>query len=209
LEEHRKWWQGGGGDWADLRRANLYGADLREANLRRANLYGADLSGADLRRADLYGANLRRADLYGANLSGADLRWANLSGANLSGADLSGVNLSGTCLDPMLHAEMRRFVRTCRPLHTGGRIVYRTATSQDVGSTEYTPGHTYTAPVLSFDSATACHPGIYAGSLKWMREKYPNQGLVRCYVRDGDWVISAKGAIRCQKLRVLAGYVEA
>lgn len=51
------------------------------ADLRWANLSGADLSGADLR-----GANLREADLSGANLSGADLRWANLSGADLSGA---------------------------------------------------------------------------------------------------------------------------
>ena len=32
-------------------------------------------------RADLYGANLRDADLYGANLRGADLRSANLRGA--------------------------------------------------------------------------------------------------------------------------------
>ena len=32
--------------------------------------------------------------------------------------------------------------------------------------------------------------------------------LVVCYVRDGDWVISAKGAIRCKKLRVLAYHEE-
>ena len=44
-----------------------------EANLRGADLRGADLYGADLREADLYGANLRGADLYGANLYGADL----------------------------------------------------------------------------------------------------------------------------------------
>lgn len=64
LSEHSKWINGDGGE-----RANLRGADLR----------GADLSGA----------NLRGADLSGANLSGADLRWADLCGANLSGADLS------------------------------------------------------------------------------------------------------------------------
>jgi len=46
------------------KKANLWGADLREADLSGANLWGADLSGADLR-----GANLR-----GANLGGADLR---------------------------------------------------------------------------------------------------------------------------------------
>ena len=38
-------------------------ADLRGADLRGANLYGADLYGANLRGADLYGANLRKADL--------------------------------------------------------------------------------------------------------------------------------------------------
>ncbi|MDY7383450.1 pentapeptide repeat-containing protein [Acinetobacter baumannii] len=46
---------------ADLRGADLYGADLRGANLRGADLYGADLRGANLRGADLYGADLRGA----------------------------------------------------------------------------------------------------------------------------------------------------
>ncbi|MMQ57540.1 pentapeptide repeat-containing protein [Salmonella enterica] len=83
---------------ANLRGANLYGADLRGANLRGANLYGADLRGANLRGAnlygaDLYGANLRGANLRGANLYGADLRGANLRGANLYGANLRGANL--------------------------------------------------------------------------------------------------------------------
>jgi hypothetical protein len=88
---------------ADLRVANLSGADLsganlRDANLRVANLRGADLSGANLRGAnlrvaDLSGADLRGANLRGANLSGADLRVANLSGANLHSANLSGADL--------------------------------------------------------------------------------------------------------------------
>ena len=78
---------------ADLRRANLRRADLCEANLRRANLCGADLCEANLRRADLCGANLCGADLCGAdlcraNLRGADLYEANLRRANLCGADL-------------------------------------------------------------------------------------------------------------------------
>ena len=50
LEKHKLWrWKKAGGQ-----RADLSGADLREANLR-----GADLSGADLREADLSGADLR------------------------------------------------------------------------------------------------------------------------------------------------------
>ncbi|EJT8610226.1 pentapeptide repeat-containing protein, partial [Salmonella enterica subsp. enterica serovar Newport] len=55
LEEHKVW-------ITSMResgsRADLRGADLRDANLR----------GADLRDANLYGANLRDANLYGANL---------------------------------------------------------------------------------------------------------------------------------------------
>ena len=98
---------------ADLREANLYGAnlrgaDLREANLYEANLYEANLYGADLREANLYeanlygadlrGADLREANLYEANLYGADLREANLYEANLYGADLREANLYGANL---------------------------------------------------------------------------------------------------------------
>ena len=60
---------------ANLRGANLCGADLRDANLR-----GADLRGADLRDAYLRGADLRDAYLCGANLCGAYLRDAYLRG---------------------------------------------------------------------------------------------------------------------------------
>ncbi|EHW0487632.1 pentapeptide repeat-containing protein [Salmonella enterica] len=95
LEEHKVWITSmrESGSRANLRCADLYGADLRGADLRGADLYGADLRGADLRGADLrgadlYGADLRGANLYGANLYGADLRGANLYGANLYGADL-------------------------------------------------------------------------------------------------------------------------
>ena len=84
---------------ANLRGANLYGADLRGANLYGADLYGADLRGANLRGADLYGADLRGADLRGADLYGADLRGANLYGADLYGANLYGANLRGADLD--------------------------------------------------------------------------------------------------------------
>ncbi|ELV8868702.1 pentapeptide repeat-containing protein [Salmonella enterica] len=78
---------------ADLRDADLYGANLRGANLCGANLYGADLRGANLYGADLRDANLRDAYLCDAYLRGADLRGANLCGANLYGADLRGANL--------------------------------------------------------------------------------------------------------------------
>jgi hypothetical protein len=83
---------------ADLGGANLGGANLREADLgganlggtylRKANLIRADLGGANLIRADLTGVDLNRANLTGANLREANLREANLTGANLSQADL-------------------------------------------------------------------------------------------------------------------------
>ena len=219
LDKHAKWLRDEeGGERADLSDADLRRAYLRHANLSDAYLRRADLSGADLGYADLSDANLSDADLsdadlsganlYGADLSGADLRRAYLSGADLGYADLRRADLGGTCLSPELHELQKQFCRECPPLATGGRIVYRTAKSRNVGSTEYKPGHTYTAPHVSFDCATDCHPGIYAASLTWMQENYPGTKLVVCYVRDGDWIISGKGAIRCKKLRILSYYEE-
>ena len=114
---------------ADLRYANLCGANLHGANLHGANLCGANLHGANLRGANLRDANLRYANLCGAYLSCANLRYANLSdaylscaylshadlshanlsdanlcGANLHGANLHDANLSGANLS---HANLR------------------------------------------------------------------------------------------------------
>ena len=59
LEKHEMWLNDeDGGEWADLRGADLSGADLR---------------GADLSRDDLSWANLNRTDLNLADLSGTDL----------------------------------------------------------------------------------------------------------------------------------------
>ena len=67
LEKHAKWIRGeDGGERADLRGANLRGANLCDADLHNANLCGADL-----RNVDLCGANLRGANLCNANLRGA------------------------------------------------------------------------------------------------------------------------------------------
>ena len=84
LRKHKLWLEEKEGG----KRANLYGADLREADLHGANLYGADLREADL----------REANLYGAYLYGADLRWADLHGADLHGANLYGADLDFSCL---------------------------------------------------------------------------------------------------------------
>ena len=100
LEKHKRWINGEDGG----ERANLRGADLRDADLSGANLRGADLRDADLSGADLSGANLR-----GADLSGADLRRANLRGADLRDADLRRANMIKSDLD-----------FSCLPLWCGG-----------------------------------------------------------------------------------------
>ena len=77
IDKHTKWLNDEeGGERANLRSADLSGADLSGADLRSANLSGADLSGANLRSADLSGANLSGANLRSADLSGADLSYS-------------------------------------------------------------------------------------------------------------------------------------
>ena len=95
LDEHKVWVESyrQRGDRADLRDANLRGANLSDADLRGADLSDANLRGANLSDANLSDADLRGADLRGADLSDANLRGANLSDANLSDADLRGANL--------------------------------------------------------------------------------------------------------------------
>lgn len=92
------------GRWNDWRRKNtrvipdFARADLRDANLAGANLAKADFSGARLDGASLCGANLTRARFFGASMSAADLNRANLVKANLSQSDLAGVNLNAADL---------------------------------------------------------------------------------------------------------------
>ena len=77
LKKHKMWLNGEvGGIRADLRWADLCGADLREANLCAADLRWANLCGADLREANLGWANLSGAYLYEADLRGANFGWA-------------------------------------------------------------------------------------------------------------------------------------
>ena len=85
-------------DGADLMGANLSGADLMGANLSGARLVGTNLSGVDLADARLWGANLVSTRLWGANLRDAHLVGAKLLGANLGGARLEGANLGGARL---------------------------------------------------------------------------------------------------------------
>ena len=74
LEKHKKWLAGkDGGERADLRWADLSGADFRGTELREADFRGTDLREAELREADLRGADFRGADLREADLEGADI----------------------------------------------------------------------------------------------------------------------------------------
>ena len=78
---------------ADLRKANLIGADLSSADLSNTNLIGANLSNADLSNTNLSDANLSNVDLRHADLRYADLRYANLENANLRYVDLKNADL--------------------------------------------------------------------------------------------------------------------
>ena len=79
LRKHKLWLDNQeGGECAYLQGANLRGANLLGADLQRANLLDANLLGADLQRANLLDADLRGADLRDADLRGADLRDADL-----------------------------------------------------------------------------------------------------------------------------------
>jgi hypothetical protein len=107
LEKHKKWLSyEDGGECANLRGANLCGADLHGANLRGANLREADLHGANLR-----GANLREADLHGANLRGADLRGAKI---NWASHDLLAEILRQAAGDNIDQRKMAGLVRVSR-----------------------------------------------------------------------------------------------
>ena len=89
LINHRKWLNNeDGGIQANLRFADLRGADLQDADLRHTYLQCAKLRDTNLRDANLQCAKLRDADLRYVNLQSANLRFADLRGANLQDADL-------------------------------------------------------------------------------------------------------------------------
>ena len=127
IEKHKKWATNKEGG----ERANLSGADLRDANLSEADLRGADFSGADLRdanlsEADFSGADFSGADLSGANLCRVELWWANLCGANLCGANLRGADLS--------RADLSRADLRGADLREANNIPYIPMACPDTGS---------------------------------------------------------------------------
>jgi hypothetical protein len=121
----------------------LIGADLRDANLRHANLCGAELRVADLRDANLIGADLRDADLRGA-----DLRDANLRGAYLRDADLCGANLCGAELPPGYRIASLCF---------GGWPVTATPTTTTIGCESH-PNESWLGWSVDAPEIEAMHP---------------------------------------------------
>lgn len=183
---------------------DLYKANFEDAQLNAADFSDADLSYAKFTNANARYANFTRADMYHADLSTANCCFAILARSKLwhTKMPLSTSHRWATCFEFAIGKFARQFARECPPLRTGGRIVYRTGFSQTYSS-HYVPGNTYTANDFSWSVETECHPGIYAGSARWIFENLTGP-YIRCYVRDGDWTITAKGCIRCRRLRVLA-----
>ncbi len=85
---------GEGWGYADMRGADLSGANLTETQMDRADLKKANLTGADLSEAHLMGVDLTGANLTGTKLYGTDLREANLTGTiGLTQEQLNSANL--------------------------------------------------------------------------------------------------------------------
>lgn len=84
---------------ANLRCAELVGADLSEANFSCAKLDCANLIEANLSKATLTGASAIEINLKQANLRDSQLIRTNFKHANLEGVDLRGANLTHVCLE--------------------------------------------------------------------------------------------------------------
>jgi hypothetical protein len=97
---------------ANLQNARLPGANLRQATLVSATLALTNLSDVDLQRAHLVGAALQHANLHGADLREADLRQADLRGANLISVKLTGARYDAHTrwpqrFDPRRHGAVK------------------------------------------------------------------------------------------------------
>lgn len=160
IKNHNHWLNKDCDGWEDLR-ADLKHANLSGANLRWANLMGADLNGANLRGADLSWANLSGTDLRWTNLTqaylqnvdllNANLRWANLMGADLSRANLSGADLSGANL---IDANLNNIDLSCADLIganlTGANLINANLTDTKGPLIEYRKGKILTEDIIGY-----------------------------------------------------------
>ena len=86
------------GNWSELERVDLRGAELNKLDIPLLCLAHSNLEGATLIDAKLYRATLEDTVLSKTDLSGADLKKANLTRADLKGAVLTGADLEGAVL---------------------------------------------------------------------------------------------------------------
>jgi len=103
----------------DFRLAQLKGADLAGANLEDANFAEADLANSDLSKAKLRGTSFYHADLAASNLTRADLRDTSFRGARLIGAKLPGASLfrANVATADFTRADLRRASLVAEILH--------------------------------------------------------------------------------------------
>ena len=155
---------------ADLRDANLRGADLRDADLRCANLYGANLRDANLRDADLCGANLCDADLYGADLR--DAKGCYLS-CPTEGSFIGWKKASGHIVKLRIPEDARRSSATGHKCRCDKAYVMEIQNMDGTKATEdtvrsdhdknfvYTVGATVEVPDFDDNRWNECAPGIH------------------------------------------------
>ena len=79
---------------ANLKSADLTGANLKNAKIIDSNFYYATLDNADLRNSNLTGSSFYKASLKNVDFSYADLRHVQLYEADLENAIFEGVNLA-------------------------------------------------------------------------------------------------------------------
>lgn len=97
---------------ADLQWAHMGSANLHTANLSQGNLYQSILNEANLENARLEATNLQRAQMARVRLLRANLHHADLKNANLQDADLRETNLKKANLQgaDLTHANLLRAV---------------------------------------------------------------------------------------------------
>ena len=193
---------------ADLCGADLYGANLSGADLSGADLRGANLGNADLRDADLCGADLRDADLCGADLCGADLRDADLCGANLGGANLGGANLS-QCKGLLNPANWLK--ENFKFDERGRLMVYKAfgGTYYDSPKGWKIKPNAVIEEVVNPDRTNSCACGINFATLDWVKTEYMSRDVEirRCYINPIDLAgvvvpYNTDGKARCARLTI-------
>ena len=169
IEKHKKWLKNQeGGERADLR-----GADLRDADLRGADLRDADLRDADLRDADLRGADLRDAVLCVADLRGAKNAPFIPMTCPDSGSFTAWKKAGGLIVKLLIPEDARRSSATGRKCRCDKAQVIAIETidgepadtkivnSDYVNSFVYEVGKTVTEPNFCEDRFKECAPGIH------------------------------------------------